>query len=93
MLQPTINYIPENIKLTDFRYQSKKIKKKLLEEEKVLLLVERAKQLALLVPINLLRTKPMIKKIAKKPKKLPWPTYHLGKIKIPLNRKHIYESF
>ena len=93
MLNPTINYIPENIKLTDFRYQSKEIKKKLLEEKRVLLLVERAKQLALLIPIDLVRTKPMIKKAVKKTKKLPWPAYHLGEIKIPLSRQHIYESF
>lgn len=92
MLDPIINYIPENIKLTDFRYQTKQIKKKLLEEKRVLLLVEKSKQLALLVPIDLLRTPPAIQ-LPQMQKKLTWPTYRLGKVRIPLSRKNIYEAF
>lgn len=91
-MEPILNYIPENIKLTDFRYQPKQIKQKLLEEKKVLLLVDRAKQIALLVPVDLLRSQLPVG-LTKSQKKIPWPAYHLGEIKIPLTRTHIYESF
>jgi len=93
MLEPAINYIPENVKLTDFRYQFRQIKGKLLKEKRVLLLVERSKQIALLVPIDLIGAKPQLP-INEKPKEeMPWPAFHLGKISIPLNRKNIYEAF
>ena len=87
-----LNYIPENVKLTDFRYRSKEIKRKLLEEKKALLLVDRASQIALLVPIGLLRAGPVVQS-NERVRKLSWPAYHLGKIKISLNRKNIYEAF
>lgn len=93
MNESTLNYIPESIKLTDFRYQSKKIKKKLLEEKRVLLLMERSRQLALLIPIDFLKIKSPLLKPAKTPLKMSWPAFHLGKIKIPLNRRQIYEAY